>query len=87
MVIYKIKKKQIPQNINFRCGMTPLIYSLLKLGKTFKLPKELLKTERNRDEIDENIWREKKMNGCLMLKMTFSVLLTHTPHIINVWKK
>ena len=36
-------KKQIPQNLHFRCGMTHLIYSLKKLGKTFKLLKEFLK--------------------------------------------
>ena len=40
--------------------MTDLNYSLKKLGKSFKLPKELLKTEMNHDEIDENIWREKR---------------------------
>ena len=40
--------------------MTHLNYSLKKLGKTFKLPKELLKTEKNQDEIDENNWRDKK---------------------------
>ena len=40
--------------------MTHLNYSLKKLGKTFKLPKELLKTEINHDEIDENIGRDKK---------------------------
>ena len=40
--------------------MTHLNYSLEKLGKTFKLPKDLLKTEMNHDEIDENIWRDKK---------------------------
>ena len=31
--------------------MTCLNYSLEKLGKTFKLQKELLKTEMNHDEI------------------------------------
>ena len=44
--IYK-KNKQFPQYIHFRCGMTHLNYSLKKLGKTFKLQKELLKTEIN----------------------------------------
>ena len=77
-------KKQIPQFIIFRCGMTHLNYSLKKLGKTFELPKKLLKTEMNHDEIDENNWREKTDEWLLMLKMTFSVLLTHTPDIINI---
>ena len=53
-------KKQIPQYLIFRCGVTHLNYSLLKLGKAFRLPKALLKTEMNHDDIDENIWREKK---------------------------
>ena len=52
--------KQIPQYLHFRCGMTHLNYSLKKLGKTFKLPKELLKTEMNHDEIDENVWKDEK---------------------------
>ena len=33
-------KKQIPQYLIFRCGMTHLNYSLKKLGKTFKLQKK-----------------------------------------------
>ena len=32
--------------------MTHLTYSFKKLGKTFKVPKELLKTEMNHDEVD-----------------------------------
>ena len=44
--------KQIPQYLHFRCGMTHLIYSLKNLGKTFKVPKLLLKTEMNHDDID-----------------------------------
>ena len=31
--------EQIPQCLHFRCGMTPLNYSLRKLGKTFILQK------------------------------------------------
>ena len=52
--------KQIPQYVHFRCGMTHLNYSLKKLGKAFKLPKELLKTEMDHDGIDENNWKDKK---------------------------
>ena len=40
--------------------MTHLNYSLKKLGKTFKLPKQLLKTELDHDNINENKWRNKK---------------------------
>ena len=58
-LIYK-NNKQIPQYLRFRCGMTHLNYSLKKLGKTFELPKELLKTEMNHDEIDANNYKDKK---------------------------
>ena len=40
--------------------MTDLNYSLEKLGKTFKLQKELLKTEMNQDEVYSDTWKEKK---------------------------
>ena len=53
-------KKQIPEYFIFRCGMTHLYYSLKKLSKTFKLQKELLKTEMNHDEIYSDKWRDKK---------------------------
>ena len=56
----KKNKKQIPQHLIFRCGMTHLNYSLKKLGKTFKLPKELLKTEMNHDDIDGDNYKDKK---------------------------
>ena len=58
-LIYK-NNKQIPQYLHFRCGMTHLNYSLKKLGKTFELPKELLKTEMNHDDIDANNYKDKK---------------------------
>ena len=53
-------KKQILHYPIFRCGMNHLNYSLKKLGKTFKLAEELLKTEMNHDEIDEKNWKDKK---------------------------
>ena len=53
-------KKQIPQYLIFGCGMTHLNYSLEKLGKTFKLQKELLKTKMNHDEVYSDTWRDKK---------------------------
>ena len=40
--------------------MAHLEYSLKKLGKTFKLPESLLKTEMNHNECDENNWMHKK---------------------------
>ena len=39
--------------------MTHLNYSLKKLGKNFKLQKELLKTEMDHDEIDGSNYRDK----------------------------
>ena len=52
--------KQIPQYLIFRCGMTHLSYSSKKSGRTFKLPKELLKTEMDHDDIDGNNYKDKK---------------------------
>ena len=40
--------------------MTHLNYSLKNLGKTFKLQKELLKTEMNHDEVYSDTWKDKK---------------------------
>ena len=51
--------KQIPQYLNFLCGMTHLNYSIKNLGKAFKLQKELLKTELNHDEVDGNNYKNK----------------------------
>ena len=43
--------------------MSHLKCLLEKLGKTFNLQKDLLKTELNHDEIDYNNYKDKKMNG------------------------
>ena len=39
--------------------MIHLSYSLNKLGKTFRLQKELLKTEMNHDEVDGDKYKDK----------------------------
>ena len=52
--------KQIPQYLHFRCGMTHLNYSLEKLGKTFKLQKELMKTKMDQNEVYSDTWKDKK---------------------------
>ena len=57
--IYK-NIKQIPQYLHFRCGMAHLSYSLKKLGKTFELQKELLKTEIDHNEVYSDTWKDKK---------------------------
>ena len=60
---YILKKKQVPQNLHLRCGMTNLNYSPKKLGKTFKLPKELLKFETDHDEVNGNNYKDEKDEG------------------------
>ena len=57
---YNDTKKQTPQYLHFGCGMTHLNYSLKKLGKTFKLQKELLKTGMNHDEVDGYNYKDEK---------------------------
>ena len=57
-------KKQIPQYLHFGCGMTHLNYSIKKIGTTFKLQKQLLKTKMNHDEVDGDNY-EDKMNEWL----------------------
>ena len=44
-------------------------YSLKKLGRTFKLPKSLLKTEMNHDDIDGDNYKDKKDNWLPYVKM------------------
>ena len=53
-------KRQSLQSLFFRCGLTDLNFSLEKLVKTFKLQKELLKTEMNHDELYSDTWKVKK---------------------------
>ena len=48
--------------------MTHSNYSLIKLGKTFKLHKELLKTEMNHDEVDYNNYKDKKYEWLVFVK-------------------
>ena len=55
----KTSTKQLPQYLHFRFGMTHLKYSLKKLGKTFKLQKELSKTEMNHDDVDGDNYKDK----------------------------
>ena len=74
--------KQIPQYLHFRCGMTHLNYSLKKLGKTFELPKELLKTEMNHDEIDANNYKDK--NDIWLLYVKNDVLCTAYCYARNI---
>ena len=53
-------KKQTPQNLFFRCGKTHINYSSKKLGTTFKLQKEILKTELNHNEVYADTWKNGK---------------------------
>ena len=60
MDILNKNKKQNPQYLHFRCGITHLNFSLEKLGKTFKWRKELLKTEMDHDEVHGINYKNKK---------------------------
>ena len=51
MFYTKRNKKQFLKDLVFRCGMTHLNYPLKHLGKSFKLLKELSKTEMNHHEV------------------------------------
>ena len=51
--------KQIPQYLRFRVGMIHLNYSLKKVGKTFKLHEEILKSEWDHDGVDGNNYKDK----------------------------
>ena len=57
-------KKQSPQYLHSKCGMTHLNSPIKKFGKTFKLQKEFLKTELNPDEVDGVKYKD-KINGWL----------------------
>ena len=67
--------------------MTHLNSSLKKIGKTFKLQKVFLKTEMDHDEVDYDNYKDKKLNGYLLSKMTFSVLLLVMLGNVKQWKK
>ena len=83
----KKNKKQFPQYLHFRCGMTHLTYSLKNLGKIFKLQKELLKTEMNHDEIDGKNYKDKINEWLPYVKTTSYVLLLLTLDFLNLWKR
>ena len=57
---FEKNKKEIPQYLIFRCGLTHLNYPLKNLGKNFKLQKELLKTEMDHNEVYSDTWKDKK---------------------------
>ena len=67
--------------------MTHLIYSIKKLGKTFKLQKEPLKTVMDHDEKDSSNYKNKKKNGYLLFKTMSFVLLLVTRDIVRLSKK
>ena len=79
-------KKQIPQYVHFRCGMTHLFYSFKKLGITFRLQKELLKTEMDLDEIDGSNYKDKKDEWLPYVKQDVLCTALVMLDISNVWK-
>ena len=79
--------KQLPQYLHFRCGMTHIHFPLKKLGKTFKLQEELLKTEKDHNEVDGHIYGDKINERLPYVKTKFSVLLSHMLDILKLWEK
>ena len=79
-------KTHIPQNVHFRCELTQVKDSLKKLRKTFKLQKEILKTEMNHDEVYADNWRAKKDEWLDNAKRVFYVLPFHMLDLVNQWK-
>ena len=67
--------------------MTHLNCWLKNLGKTFKLQKEILKSNMNHDEIDENNFMKAKMSGYFKLNKTYYVLLFHMHDTLELCKK
>ena len=65
---YVDQNKKIPQYVHFRCGLLHIKDSLKNIGKSYKLQPCLLKHEVEHDEIFEDNWEEKKMNGYPILK-------------------
>ena len=55
---YVVGKSKL-QNLFFRYGTTHLNFSLKKLGETFNLRKDFLKTEIMYEEVLANTWRDK----------------------------
>ena len=79
-------KKQFPQYLHFRCGMTQLNYSLKKLGKTFRLKKELLKTEMDHNEVNGSNYKSKTNDWLPYVKNNVLCTALVTLDILNVWK-
>ena len=67
--------------------MTQLNYSLKKLGKAFKLPQDLLKTEMNHIDIDENNWKNRKDERLPFVKNDVLCTSYCYARYNNAWKK
>ena len=67
--------------------MTHLIYSIKKLGKTFKLQKQLLKTEMNHNELTGDNYKDKKDIWVDYVKTMFYVSFSVMLDIVKQWKK
>ena len=82
-------KKKLKESLISSFQMWHDLFKLFvkKLNETFKLQKEFIKTELDYDEVDYYKYKEKKMNGYRLSKMTFSVLLLVMLRIVKQWKK
>ena len=57
------------------------------LGKTFKLQKEILKTEINYDEVYSETWRDKKSERLDYVKNDVLCTVFHRLGILKLWEK
>ena len=85
VILKKIKKN--PQYLHVCCGMTHLNCSLKKLGKTFILQKELLKTEMNHDEVDGKNYKDKINEWLPYVKNDVLYTAFVTLDMLKLWKK
>ena len=82
---YEDENKTIPQYVHFSCGRVHINVSLRNNDVIFKLQPSLLKQELKHDEIYEDTWKIKKMNGYRMMKKTYYQLLSVMLDIKWIW--
>ena len=66
--------------------MACVTFSFQKTGKSFKLQQELLKKEMKHEDVYGDTCEKRKMNGWILLKTMFYVVLFHMLGILNQWQ-
>ena len=77
--------RKVPQHVHFRCGWVYNNNSLKKIGISYLLQPSFLKQEMDHDEIYEDTWETKNMNGYHILKRMCYQLLSFMLDIQKVW--